>query len=134
MLNAGPAPDWMAALRTTVDSITSVSLRDAWMQAEFDRELMHIADEGTGANEVHISLADVRSLLEFRLDGRPTRSNFRTGTLTVCTLTPMRSVPHRVVASTLSNTSPGPGRGSGRCCSSIRPADRQAKPHAAGLR
>jgi len=97
MLNAGPAPDWMAALRTTVDSITSVSLRDAWMQAEFDRELMHIADEGTGANEVHISLADVRSLLEFRLDGRPTRSNFRTGTLTVCTLTPMRSVPHRVV-------------------------------------
>src|SRR5699024_2804098 len=29
--------------------------------------------------------------------GRPTRANFRTGTLTVCTLTPMRSVPHRVV-------------------------------------
>ncbi len=29
--------------------------------------------------------------------GRPTRANFRTGHLTVCTLVPMRSVPHRVV-------------------------------------
>ena len=28
---------------------------------------------------------------------RPTRANFRTGTLTVCTMVPMRSVPHRVV-------------------------------------
>src|SRR5262249_27938311 len=27
----------------------------------------------------------------------PTRANFRTGTLTVCTMVPMRSVPHRVV-------------------------------------
>ena len=32
-----------------------------------------------------------------RLGGRPTRANFRTGTLTVCTMVPMRSVPHRVV-------------------------------------
>ncbi len=32
-----------------------------------------------------------------RLAGRPTRANFRTGTLTVATLVPMRSVPHRVV-------------------------------------
>ena len=32
-----------------------------------------------------------------RLAGQPTRANFRTGTLTVCTMVPMRSVPHRVV-------------------------------------
>ena len=31
------------------------------------------------------------------LRGRPSRANFRTGHLTVCTLVPMRSVPHRVV-------------------------------------
>ena len=42
-------------------------------------------------------LADVRHLLGHRLGGRPTRSNFRTGTLTVCTMVPMRSVPHKVV-------------------------------------
>ena len=44
-----------------------------------------------------LGLGDIRSILEDRLRGRPTRANFRTGHLTVCTLVPMRSVPHRVV-------------------------------------
>ena len=39
----------------------------------------------------------MRALLADRLAGRPTRANFRTGHLTICTLMPMRSVPHRVV-------------------------------------
>ena len=39
----------------------------------------------------------MRALLAERLQGRPTRANFRTGHLTICTLVPMRSVPHRVV-------------------------------------
>ena len=42
-------------------------------------------------------LTDIRALLGRHLAGRPTRANFRTGTLTVCTMVPMRSVPHRVV-------------------------------------
>ena len=53
------------------------------------------ADAGDG--ELELRLADVRALLGGRLAGRPTRANFRTGTLTVCTMVPMRSVPHRVV-------------------------------------
>src|SRR5204862_390402 len=44
-----------------------------------------------------LALAELRALLADRLAGRPTRANFRTGHLTVCTLYPMRSVPHRVV-------------------------------------
>ncbi len=52
------------------------------------------ASTGTGTP---LLLADVRHLLAHRLGGRPTRANFRTGTLTVCTMVPMRSVPHRVV-------------------------------------
>ena len=44
-----------------------------------------------------VALAEVQALLTDRLAGRPTRANFRTGHLTVCTLYPMRSVPHRVV-------------------------------------
>jgi exodeoxyribonuclease V gamma subunit len=44
-----------------------------------------------------LDLSEARSLLSRRLQGRPTRANFRTGDLTVCTLVPMRSVPHRVV-------------------------------------
>jgi exodeoxyribonuclease V gamma subunit len=47
--------------------------------------------------QVELRLPDVRALLSDRLAGRPTRANFRTGTLTVCTMVPMRSVPHRVV-------------------------------------
>ena len=42
-------------------------------------------------------LPDICALLQRHLAGRPTRANFRTGTLTVCTMVPMRSVPHRVV-------------------------------------
>ena len=44
-----------------------------------------------------LRLPDVRALLGDHLAGRPTRANFRSGTLTVCTMVPMRSVPHRVV-------------------------------------
>ena len=47
--------------------------------------------------ESPVRLADVRALLADALQGRPTRANFRTGNLTVCTLVPMRSVPHRVI-------------------------------------
>jgi exodeoxyribonuclease V gamma subunit len=46
---------------------------------------------------VELGPADIRSLIADRLRGRPTRANFRTGNLTICTLVPMRSVPHRVV-------------------------------------
>src|SRR2546423_1742754 len=44
-----------------------------------------------------LNVAEIRALLADRLRGRPTRANFRTGHLTICTLVPMRSVPHRVV-------------------------------------
>ncbi len=47
--------------------------------------------------EALLDLAEARTLLADRLRGRPTRANFRTGDLTICTLVPMRSVPHRVV-------------------------------------
>ncbi len=48
-------------------------------------------------NTATIALPELRALLAERLQGRPTRANFRTGHLTICTLVPMRSVPHRVV-------------------------------------
>ena len=37
------------------------------------------------------------ALISDAFRGRASRANFRTGTLTVCTMLPMRSVPHRVV-------------------------------------
>ncbi|MDQ3359459.1 MAG: exodeoxyribonuclease V subunit gamma, partial [Actinomycetota bacterium] len=70
---------------------------DAWQAAQFERELARTSDAAAGSGGGTVRLADVRQLLEHRLAGRPTRANFRTGTLTVCTMVPMRSVPHRVV-------------------------------------
>ncbi len=88
---------WMSALQQGVRSLTDVPRDDAWQVPQFERELARAVDSAGGGDAVELRLADVRALLESRLGGRPTRANFRTGTLTVCTMVPMRSVPHRVV-------------------------------------
>jgi exodeoxyribonuclease V gamma subunit len=103
--SASTVDDWMTALSGAVEQLTAVSARDAWQQAQFDRELARARDsagDSAGVSSAPTSgtalmLADVRHLLAQQLGGRPTRANFRTGTLTVCTMVPMRSVPHRVV-------------------------------------
>ncbi len=59
--------------------------------------LDELVSETGDASPAELAPAEVRALLARRLEGRPTRANFRTGHLTVCTLQPMRSVPHRVV-------------------------------------
>ncbi len=62
-----------------------------------DREFADISAQAGSRTQTILRLPDVKALLERHLAGRPTRANFRTGTLTVCTMVPMRSVPHRVV-------------------------------------
>lgn len=115
LVAAGPATEWVAALTEGVRAITDVRPDDAWQSAQFERGLAEIGAAAAGlaplapkpdgasgpgrtAPSTTLRLADVRVLLEHQLAGRPTRANFRTGTLTVCTMVPMRSVPHRVVA------------------------------------
>ncbi len=88
--------DWTTALAEAVHGLTSTPPSEIWQVAQFDREVARIA-AGAATTGVTLRQADVRALLTQRLRGRPTRSNFRTGTLTVCTMVPMRSVPHRVV-------------------------------------
>lgn len=88
--------EWTRVLGDGVHQLTATALDDSWQIAQFDRELARIA-AGAAGKETLLRQADVRALLQQRLRGRPTRSNFRTGTLTVCTMVPMRSVPHRVV-------------------------------------
>lgn len=101
---ATAADQWFAALTEGVRDLCEVEDDDAWQLPQFERELARAcvgagsADESDEDNRgVPLRLADVRALLQARLAGRPTRANFRTGTLTVCTMVPMRSVPHRVV-------------------------------------
>jgi exodeoxyribonuclease V gamma subunit len=91
-----PLDGWVAALSDAVDAFAEVSPEDAWQVGQAKATLAAAAAEGSAADAV-LRLADVRALLGDRLAGRPTRANFRTGHLTVCTMVPMRSVPHRVV-------------------------------------
>ena len=99
--NAKPISGWARAIASAAGALTATSERDAWQPRELQRILDDVVAESeapevtrTGAE---LELGDVRALLADRLRGRPTRANFRTGHLTVCTLVPMRSVPHRVV-------------------------------------
>ena len=72
--------------------------RDAWQRARAAAPARRRRRRGAPRRRRRrLALAEVRALLAERLQGRPTRANFRTGHLTICTLVPMRSVPHRVV-------------------------------------
>ena len=90
--------DWIRALDDAVDSLVDVAPSDAWQVTQARAVLAGaVAAAGDGGSATRLRLSDVRALLGDRLRGRPTRANFRTGHLTICTMVPMRSVPHRVV-------------------------------------
>ncbi|MGI8524096.1 MAG: exodeoxyribonuclease V subunit gamma, partial [Nocardioides sp.] len=97
LTGARPLGEWMTALTDALDALTDVPRADRWQVSQAHRELAGVTEGAGERAEVSLRLPDVGSLLGERLAGRPTRANFRSGTLTVCTMVPMRSVPHRVV-------------------------------------
>jgi exodeoxyribonuclease V gamma subunit len=98
MRSAQTLAEWGEVLLHGVTSVADVPPREAWVRTELERQVATILDEGgAGGSGTTLRLADVRRLLLQHLQPRPTRANFRTGELTVATLVPMRSVPHRVV-------------------------------------
>jgi len=88
--------DWLATLEHAVDALGGIPWDGEWQRSHLSREIADVTAAATGSTAL-LSLADATALLDERLAGRPTRSSFRTGAMTICTLTPMRSVPHRVV-------------------------------------
>ncbi|WP_052668973.1 exodeoxyribonuclease V subunit gamma [Nitriliruptor alkaliphilus] len=98
----GPQPfaDWSAHLRAAADELCEVDADDAWQRLQLHRLLDDVRDAASAAGveaQHPLTLVEVRELLEDRLQGAPSRASHRTGDLTVCTLVPMRSVPHQVV-------------------------------------
>ncbi|MEO5901901.1 MAG: exodeoxyribonuclease V subunit gamma, partial [Ilumatobacteraceae bacterium] len=87
---------WATTIAATTDALMACRPVDSWQRAELATLLEEIVEE-SGATTTQLSLPELRALLGDRLRGRPGRANFRTGHLTICTLVPMRSVPHRVV-------------------------------------
>ncbi len=88
---------WSEAIAAAADALTATPGRERWQRAELQRVLDEIVLEAGDGADVELAPAEIRALLHERLAGRPTRANFRTGHLTICTLMPMRSVPHRVI-------------------------------------
>ncbi|HET7689458.1 MAG TPA: exodeoxyribonuclease V subunit gamma [Nocardioidaceae bacterium] len=93
-----PLRNWVDALTDALDGLVDVPHRDGWQLTQA-RSQLHEAVEAAGdrGDTVPLLLSDVRTLLADLLRGRPTRSGFRTGHLTMCSMVPMRAVPHRVV-------------------------------------
>jgi exodeoxyribonuclease V gamma subunit len=91
---------WATALIAGTDLLACAEPGDAWQRAELLEILEETASMAGGPavdGAPLLDLAEATSLLADRLRGRPTRANFRTGDLTICTLVPMRSVPHRAI-------------------------------------
>ena len=92
---------WADAIVEAADALTATQPGDAWQRAGARSASSTTSSRrrraGEPATRPSWRSAEVRALLADRLRGRPTRANFRTGHLTICTLVPMRSVPHRVV-------------------------------------
>ena len=94
-----PLEHWLDTLDRAVTLLADPAPDDAWQSLQAHRVLGDVRAAGAGRATAGdgLRLEDVRALLADRLAGRPTRAGFRTGALTVCSLEPMRAVPHRVV-------------------------------------
>jgi exodeoxyribonuclease V gamma subunit len=92
-----PLAEWLEGLAAGVTALTRVERSEQWQVGQMQRELGRVEAEAGERGVSALRLTDVRAMLGDHLEGRPTRANFRAGSLTVCTMVPMRSVPHRVV-------------------------------------
>ncbi|WP_375425274.1 exodeoxyribonuclease V subunit gamma [uncultured Friedmanniella sp.] len=102
-----PLPAWVALFREALELLTHVPAGESWQVGHANAELLRLSETAadgprtdgprTDGSDALLSLPEVTALLAEAFRGRPGRSNFRTGTLTMCTMHPMRSIPHRVV-------------------------------------
>lgn len=88
---------WSQLLTTAVHTLTDVPTRDAWQREQVLRVLAELTRPDAAGTGGTLTVVEVAAFLADAFAPRPTRTSFRTGSLTVCTMVPMRSVPHRVV-------------------------------------
>ncbi|RPA19951.1 exodeoxyribonuclease V subunit gamma [Gordonia sp. OPL2] len=96
---AHPAATWVEVLVGIADSLTQTGPDDEWQRAQAVRSIAAVFDDHGAHDEppLTLRLGDIRDLIAGLVAATPTRANFRTGELTVCSMVPMRSVPHRVI-------------------------------------
>ncbi len=86
------ASSWAELLTDVVEQLTAADRDTEWQRAQAIRLVRDAL-----ASEAELTPSDVRDLIEDLVAATPTRSNFCTGELTVCSMVPMRSVPHRAI-------------------------------------
>ncbi|MDD9205880.1 exodeoxyribonuclease V subunit gamma, partial [Georgenia sp. 10Sc9-8] len=92
-----PLTNWFTALDRALTLLADTAPADSWQMVQARWVLADVRASGEQRADLPLRLPDVRALLADRLEGRPTRAGFRTGALTMCSMEPMRAVPHRVV-------------------------------------
>ncbi|MET1007522.1 MAG: exodeoxyribonuclease V subunit gamma, partial [Propionibacteriaceae bacterium] len=95
--SARPLDQWIALCRETIELLTAVPAADSWQTAHAYAALGTLSQAAADEGHTELSLVELQALLAETFRGRASRANFRTGTLTMCTMMPMRSVPHRVI-------------------------------------
>ncbi|MXP24083.1 exodeoxyribonuclease V subunit gamma [Gordonia sp. HNM0687] len=97
------ADAWTQVITDAVDALVRTEADSEWQRAQALRAVAGAFDDGavdaggSDAPPVDLRLGDIRDLIAGLVSAAPTRANFRTGELTVCSMVPMRSVPHRVI-------------------------------------
>ncbi len=96
-----PIDAWRDTLTTAVDALTSLDDDERWQRLQLSRVLDDTVAGATGPDgEVTpepLSHREVADLIQRGLDRAAGPVSHRTGDLTVCSMVPMRSVPHRLV-------------------------------------
>lgn len=92
-----PVGEWRELLLEVLDVLASTRGPARWQRAQVEQVLGGlVTGAGTRAGTV-LSSSEARALVAELFAPRASTAGFRTGGLTVCTMLPMRAVPHRVV-------------------------------------
>ena len=90
-----PVAEWMQWFIEIIAGMTDTTAQDHWQQTAARSALLTLADQTPSTRPV--TRAEARFLLETLLESRPGRINFRSGGATFCGMSPMRTIPYRVV-------------------------------------
>ncbi len=93
---SGSPASWLRRLRVTLDALTEVDDRNAWLRAQVDSVLL--AELGPASSDLEWTRGAVSALLAGLFDLPQRGDRPITGAVTVSSLEPMRSVPFRVIA------------------------------------